>query len=217
MLKKSEEAFSLIELLVVCGIIAIIAGFAIPASVTMMKGSQLTQASQVLADQISLARQTALARNRSIEVRIYRYSDPEAPGEKDQPPAKGKFRGFQLFEILENGAAIPVGRYQRLAQSIIINKGSISSLITKMETREAERAKGDPELPLLSGDKWNYEMVSFRFLPDGSTDLNPTDQWFLTIHGGDKSEDLNEAPSNFFTLQIDPTSGSTRAYRPNAG
>jgi hypothetical protein len=78
----------------------------------------------------------------------------------------------------------------------------------------------------------NYQYVALRFLPDGSTDLPPTgvdtgdnkgDSWYLTIHGtqiqtGGKSAGKTETlPDNFFTLQIDPITGSTRSYRPTVG
>ena len=42
---KLRAAFSLVELLVVITIIAIIAGFAVPAVTGIMRGSALTQAS----------------------------------------------------------------------------------------------------------------------------------------------------------------------------
>ena len=77
-----SRAFSLVELLVVIAVIAIVAGYAVPAVTTMLKGSQLTQGSQMVVDQIALARQTALSRNRSVEVRFYKYADPETPGEE---------------------------------------------------------------------------------------------------------------------------------------
>lgn len=216
---RHRAAFSLIELLVVCGIIAVIAAFAIPASVTMMRGSQLTQGSQVVTDQISLARQTALTKNRSVEVRFYRYGDPESPGEKGDDPEKGRYRGLQLFEITENGAALPLGRFQRLPSSIVMNVGSLSTLVNPQNSRVADREKGDPELGILpGGSKWKYKIISFRFLPDGSTDLKPAPpHWFLTIHGIEDPEDVATPPANFFTLQVDPINGSTKSYRPNAG
>jgi uncharacterized protein (TIGR02596 family) len=218
-----RAGFSLIELLVVCAIIGVIAGFAVPAVVTMVRGTQLTQGSQLLSDQIALARQTALSRNRPIEVRIYRYSDPEIPGEDPQKPEDGKFRAFQSFEILENGAAIPLNKAQRLPATVVMNKGEVSTLLNHLPLRKANAASGDPELTSLpaGSGRWNYLYVAFRFRPDGSTDLPLTGaangRWYVTLHGNESSEELQKPPANYFTLQIDPVSGATKSYRPNAG
>jgi uncharacterized protein (TIGR02596 family) len=115
----AARAFSLIELLVVIAIIAIITSFAIPAATTIIRGSQLTQASQVLSDQISLARQQALSRNRQIEVRFCRFGDPEIPGEKASDPTSGAYRSIQVFEIAESGAAVPLNKLQRLPSAVL--------------------------------------------------------------------------------------------------
>jgi hypothetical protein len=67
----------------------------------------------------------------------------------------------------------------------------------------------------------NYEYISFRFLQDGSTNLSPAGgtangNWYVTVlNAVDKGK--QPAEINFFTLQVDPVSGATRSYRPNAG
>jgi hypothetical protein len=50
------------------------------------------------------------------------------------------------------------------------------------------------------------------------------DSWYLTIHGsqiqskgGGGAGKTETLPDNFFTLQIDPITGSTRSYRPTVG
>ena len=91
----ASRAFSLVELLVVVAVIAIVAGFAVPAVTTMLKGSQLTQGSQTVVDQIALARQTALSRNRSIEVRFYKFADSEIPGSRSCNVAGGRWFRFR--------------------------------------------------------------------------------------------------------------------------
>ena len=96
----SRKAFSLVELLIVIVIIGIITGFAVPAITGMLKSSQLTQASGQLVDTVALARQTAMSKNRAIEVRFYRYADNEIPGEKPTEPATGHYRAMQTFEII---------------------------------------------------------------------------------------------------------------------
>ncbi len=207
---QNRSAFSLIELVAVISIIIIIAAFAVPAANTILRGSQLTQAAQLISGQLSLARQQALTRNRSIEVRFFQYADGEQPGEKPEDPASGKFRAIQMFEVLENGVPIPLSKLERLPVSIVFNDEDLSTLI-KDKTPEDPRPS-DPELP--RGVDRNYKYVSFRFRPDGSTDLNPIKQWYITLHSLTDEVSGSEPPPNFFTVQIDPVSGSTRNYRP---
>lgn len=229
----TQRAFSLVELLVVISVIAIIAGFAVPAVTTMIRGSQLTQGSQMVTDQLSLARSTALARNRSVEVRFYKYGDPETPGEQARDPESGFFRSLQVFEVLDNGALLPAGPIQRLPSNVIMNEGGLSTILDRNErTRVTLPTNSDPEMPDTEvGRKYHY--TTFRFLPDGSTDLPPNgtlngsgnrpkgDSWYITVHGtharkgaGETEGSTTILPENYFTVQIDPITGSTRSYRP---
>src|SRR5688572_6612010 len=137
--RRRARAFSLIELLVVCAIIGVIIGFTIPAVTTMMRGSQLTQGSQVLTDQLSLARQLALTRNRPVEVRFYKFADPETPGEDVKEQSTWRYRAFQTFEVLDNGAILPLGKIQMLPSTVIMNEGKLSSLLDE-NVREIGRA-----------------------------------------------------------------------------
>ena len=226
-LPARTSAFSLIELVVVIAIIAIIATFTVPAATTILRGSAITQASQTLSDQISLARQMALSKNRAVEVRFYQYADPEAPGETLTSPTTGQWRGIQLFEVLESGVAVPLDKAQPLPISVVMNPGTtaagtLSSLIkcaAPNTPKITAAAASDPELPRGVARKYNY--VAFRFLQDGSTNLSPAQAggWFVTIHNLTPPVDpsATKPPANFFTLQIDPVSGSIKGFRPTAG
>ncbi len=211
-------AFSLVELLVVVTIIGIIAAFSVPAVTGILRGSAMTQASQLLTDQFGLARQTALSRNRAIEVRLYQYADPEVPGEAVATTSTWQFRAFQIFEVVESGAAVPLDMPQRLPGTVIMSaRNTFSSLIAGTGQTLKTPGNRDPELP--RGVGRNYKYVSFRFLQDGSTNLSPTvaGGWFVTIHNLTDQPAGTNPPANFFTLQLDPVSGSTRGFRPTAG
>ncbi|MES2572500.1 MAG: Verru_Chthon cassette protein D [Verrucomicrobiota bacterium] len=228
-----QTGFSLIELLIVCGIIAVVVGFTVPAATTLIRGTQMTQGSQLLTDHVSLARQIALTKNRAVEFRFYKFADPETPGEDKAKPSTGRFRAFQAFEVLESGAFIPVDKVQRLPSTVIINESTeLSSLIGASGVLSALTEKGqDASLPELPRDVGlNYEFVRFRFQPDGSTNLSlslkgaAAGKWFVTLHSIDydpiKTTEPKDGASrqiNFFTLQVDPVSGATKSYRPTAG
>lgn len=212
-----RAAFSLIELVVVIAIIAIVATFTVPAATSILRGSAMTQAQQMLTDQISLARQFALSKNRSVEVRFYQLADPEQPGEDATKPDTGQFRALQIFEIVESGVGVPIDKVQRLPSSVIMNQtGQLSSIIGGTGQTIQTPGNQDPDLPRGVAKKYKY--VSLRFQPDGSTTLAPTGKWFVTIHNlSDGATMTSVEGKNFFTIQIDPVSGSTKGFRPTAG
>jgi uncharacterized protein (TIGR02596 family) len=235
--RLQSRAFTLIELLAVMAIIAVVIAFAIPAANQVMKGSQMSQGSQALADQIAYARQIALTKNSAVEVRFYRFGDPETPGEKFDEPASGKWRAFQIFEILPNGASVPVAEMKRLPRQVVMDGDKYSTLLSEEYRGVAKEGQDDntaPDLPVeILGQRVakQYSYQSFRFLPDGSTDLTPRakkygssgapsnsdDSWYITVVGlSDLDKPLDQI-GNFFTIQIDPVSGAMKQFRPNAG
>jgi uncharacterized protein (TIGR02596 family) len=224
-----SRGFSLVELLVVMAIIAIIARFTVPAVSTMLRGARLTQASEMLTDQLSLARQLALSENRPVEVRFFRYGDPEVPGENVNVSSTGQFRALQIYEILDNGVVMPLDKVQMLPTSVIMNSTSgtttvaLSSLFLDQTMVTSAQVLTDSTAPNLPrGVNKNYDYFVFRFLQDGSTSLSPSTSqvsggiWYVTIH------DINDLPKikgsalppNYFTLQIDPLNGLLKSFRP---
>ncbi len=217
------RAFTLVELLVVVAIIGIIAGFAVPSLVGAIKGSQLNQSVSMVNDQLSLARQTALTKNQAVEVRLYRFGNNLVPGEKPDDPSTGQFRAIQTFTIDESGVALPADKVNTLPDTIVMNPGKeLSSLIgadsQKSNGTFKKPGSTDPELP--RGVKDKYEFVSFRVNPDGSTNLKPSEVWFVTFHTLQDLPKTGTAPNystpppNFVTLQIDPVTSSIKSYRP---
>jgi len=222
------SGFSLIELMIVIFIIIIIAAFVVPAASTVLRGSQLTQGEQVLYDQLSLARQYALSKNHPVEVRFIRYADPETPGESDASGnpiiANAQYRAIQVFDTLDaidpttnDFVRAPIDKPAILPQSIVIDKGTLSTIISQTASGNAGPTQGtpgpkDPQMPRNVGTK--YDFVYFRYMPDGSTNMGQTGTWCVTLHNINDVINGTTPPPNFYTIQIDPVSGAMKQYRP---
>lgn len=233
MKRTPRPGFTLVELLAVVALIAIVIAFAVPAMTQIMKGTQISQASQLLNDTLLLGRQYAIGRSHPIEVRFYRYGDPDTPGEKFDDPLTGKWRAIQLFDVLENGAVLPAAEMVRFPKGVMLNPDEYSTLLrpTLRPYLDASKDMTAPEIPLEVNDKRvgrHYWINSFRYLPDGSTDLPPTaslggsedpsesteDRWYVTLIGmAEENKPISQA--NFFTLQVDSVTGTLKSFRPS--
>ena len=219
-------------MLVVMGIIAILLVLVVPAATTMIRGNDMTQGGQDLSNQLGLARQQALTLNHPVEVRFYQYADPNRAGESDGSPSTWKFRAMQAFVIAESGAATALGKVVHFPATFYIDSGSTLSPLISNAHPAGTPAQGSAiavttnpgptaissqnqtdSLPIIGK---NYNSVTFRFYPDGSTNIGDpnVNVWFLTAHQVQDGDQLTTAPSNFLTIQIDPPNGNLREFRP---
>jgi uncharacterized protein (TIGR02596 family) len=231
---RRPRAFSLIELLIVVALIGVIAGFAVPAVQSSLRGSALQQAGVILEDTMSAARQHALTFNTMVEARFYRFGDSEIPGEQATDPTTGQYRAVQYFERGAGGLWMPVSKVLRFPDSAMMSQGERLSTILGEDpaTRKMsmDQVKADPanhvELP--RGVGMNYEYVFFHFLPSGGTDLAPSGttgrnsdggRWHITIHAISDLPKTNppnydQAPPNYVCWSVDPVSGTGKVYKP---
>ncbi len=190
----------------VIAIIVVMAALVVPSVGSILRGNEMNRAEQLLVQQLASARQTAIARNRRVEVRFYKFDNPDDTGSTQT------FCALQSFLIDETNAATPVGRLTRLPASVLMNESAANStLLTLGDKSWAPPA--DPKIAL-PGVGTTYTAKTFQFRPDGSTSLVPADKWFVTLHAATAGAAASAPPPNFATIQIDPVSGAVRSYRP---
>lgn len=194
---KKMRAFSLVELLVVVAIIAALSVLALPAITSVAKGTSLTRAEQLVADQFALARQEATGKNREVQVRLIW---------KDGNPAG--YRGVQLWAP----SVSDVTDYRSISRIAWLPEGILISAVPQMSP-----LIGSPTIPETNAvfpGRGLTKYCGFRFRAGGGTDLNfNSTSNFVTIVQ-DKDASVSTAPANYAVVQVDPVNGRTRTYRP---
>jgi uncharacterized protein (TIGR02596 family) len=205
----NKRAFTLVELLVVIVIGLILALAAAPSLIAVQRASALTVAGQNLGLQMSAARQIAIAQNRDVEFRFYRFIDPQNPF--DSSP---HIRAFQAFIYDSNGVSSHVSKVQKLSATILVDGGTtLSSLFS---TAHQKNWTADDPQPSLPGIGTTYTTFIFRFRSNGGTDLTPfpSSPWCLTLHDQTAGDSLTNPPKNYLTIELDPINGHHTVYRP---
>ena len=206
----TSRAFSLIEMLIVVSVVGILLAFAAPQLFSLVQSTSLTSEGTALRNKMSQAQQIALSQNTDVEVRFFKMKDA---GNAETVPA---FRAFQFYRYNQYGQLLPVSQFYRIRPPIVINE-PLSTLVNSAGSdKSISPSSGSAAIPVVS-DLETFDYVSFRFKPDGSTDLpgrakGGGDTWYITLTKGLPTDPT--VPNNYFTVQLDPFNGRVTSYRP---
>jgi len=218
--KAVKKAFSLIEMMVVLGIVGLLLAFAAPNLFSLISSNTLTGEGTVLRNQLTYAQQIAVSKNADVEVRFFRLPDFSSAR------TEAAFRAYQLYQFDQEGKLIPISTFFRIKSPVGVHE-QLSTLLSARSggATSVDRAygfdsprAGQSEAPTgVGGAVQATPYMAFRFRPDGSTDLpfrtGNRDTWYITLVQGEGALLTND-PDNYLCLQVNPYNGQVSEFRP---
>jgi uncharacterized protein (TIGR02596 family) len=228
-----RQAFTMIEMLAVILIVAILAGSATFYIADTMSALRMTMTGEQLLSIFSSAQQTASSEGRVVELRFVKYQDASKPGSLPLFRSVVLLRHYQAGESspdpADQGApltaplSIVSGDRVDAASGIVFSQDrSMSSLLAGSGASSGGGNAGMVKVKGSDGQfrEWTFphriaESVSVYIRPDGTTNLDPSQRWFVTALY-ERSEEASDKASvkNFYCVQIDPANSRIVSYRP---
>lgn len=211
-------------MLIVLSVLGVLFAIAAPNLFSVLQSSTLLSEGNLVRNKLTQAQQLALSSNSDVEVRFFRFADPSAA--ETEP----EFRAFQFFQFDERGVLNPVSKFFRINPPVLISK-EFSTLLNEKGNTDADAkfygflapSNGSAKIPIGSREV-DSDYVSFRFRPDGSTDLpgrsgsadayQGGDTWYLTLLQGVETAAASGLPANYYAIQLDPFNGRLAVFRP---
>lgn len=196
-----RAAFTLIEMISVIAIMLTVAALTIPGISSALNGVKITGATQTVADEIQIARATALARNAPVEVWFFRDASI--------------FRAVRSSILNADNTTTWISRTRRLPDGVAIASAEKYSNIIG-----AQNLATPPDSPA------GTQGVRLRIFPSGKLELvdvlasaqpiGPNQPLFVTVvpSAGFDPNSSTDLPRNFATLQINPINARLTTHRP---
>lgn len=232
-LSAKSKGFTLLELLVVIGIISILLVMAAPTVLSLIGANRLTATGEQVVSFLSDAQQSASANGTAYEVRFYEERLPHSEdvgirsvllcrtyqvGEPNPDPHPDRV-GVPLTEPV----SIIAGEFFQMPDEVFVSQsasespliGNLLSDTSSMPPLKIIRGDTLQDFTLPSGEGTG-KVASFLIRPEG-TSLVQGAQWFLTLGEVGEKVRVGDDPTswkNFFCIQIDPVNGRLTSYRP---
>lgn len=192
----NASGFSLFELVLVLVVSAILLALAAAGYAGMIQGAAITTGADMISDTFSEGRTSAIAQNTIVEVRFY-----DVPSQSGGAPT---YSALQLHWIKADGSCPPVNHVMSLSSWVAMDATATYSPLIASNTQSPTPDSTDTRL--------NAQTRVFHFLPDGTTDLSPATNWFVTVRPAQSGG--TTLPSNWACVKIDPATGRSQVYRP---
>ena len=205
--QRGRIAFTLLELLVVMGIILLLVGALIPAVTSLTKSNNLTNGGRIVSNVLTTARSEAISRRALIRFEVA----TSWPGDAD-----AAYRKFTLVQHdLTSGADTQLTKWDTLPAGVMFNpedptpgSGSYFFVLNQVQTP-----------PLTSGGQ-TIPTVYIEFLPTGAINVPPANspvrlrlvQGFLA--SATATSVTSTAPNNWFEASVDSLVGRIKITRP---
>jgi len=196
---RHQHAFSLLELLMVIILIIFLLALAVGGYGAMTQAAALTTGADLIRDALDEARQNAMTQNTTVEVRLY------AANSGNGLPYPIAYNVLQLHWLKSDKTTPPAGHLLSLPVSVVIDGTPEHSPLVATDSLKPTPDPADTRL--------NEHTRAFRFLPDGTTDLDPGGKWFLTLRAASQANPAR-FPSNWACVEVDPATGRAQIYRP---
>jgi uncharacterized protein (TIGR02596 family) len=196
---RGKRGFTLVELIVVMVIMVLLATLAF-FSFGTVKGTNVTESGNMVMEDMAYARELAVSNNQPTEVWFF------------QPQGGTALTALRIYLVDKYGNSTSFGPVHHLPATVILDSGTfLSPLITAGNLKTWTGGQTKPTIP---GYQTSYNAYYVRFMPDGSTTLSSSSQWYLTLHELRLGDQLPAVPANYAMVSLDPVLGTVSLYRP---
>lgn len=225
---RRAQAFTLVEMLTVVGIIALLVALVTPTLVDVIRSTRLSSSGDSLQNRLSLAQQSAVSKSTETEMRFYKYVDPDSDRPSDEI-----FYAYQVVETPNGGSPKPISEVYYLDSGIALTSNEDHSpLLQTLAPQKADANGNFIFTPPTGAGGSTVKYAALRFYADGSCrrlndqtpgtsavatalayTIQPLATSFLTLVET-RTLDSETTPTNFYCMQIDSYTGKVRVYRP---
>jgi uncharacterized protein (TIGR02596 family) len=209
----SRQAFTLIEMLVVIGIVGLLLALTGMGSVGSQTAQKLKTEAINLAGDVHNALLESVKNNHPVVLRFYEHADPSQPG------TEVKWRSWQTLRRTDEGEMKAVTELHRMDSGVIINEREQFSTIFNQAalTKGMQSADANKDPELTAGIGHSYRFIEVEVRPNGSNSLkwnaaNRTWAVVFVAEHGPASADTEVPANNYRAVLIDPFNTRATVY-----